>query len=127
VIPTSGLAPNGEATLCAWARRGPSNISGPNVIVEAGSSAFGIALYYRNGGDTLHVGVVRNSTGVQLTSTSTFSESSPWFHLCGVMRGSDIRLYVNGEIEDSDTNAGSWTPPVDDWCISGGAGSSAIV
>lgn len=77
--------------------------SGPMELMNEGGSANGVSFGYRNGPNTLVMAVETDGADDELASTSTFTPSSTPLHMCGVMDGTAIRLYINGVLEDSGT------------------------
>jgi hypothetical protein len=89
-------------TLQATVSRG-ADTGGPNLIIDVGGSANGRALYYRSIPNTLHFGASVDSVDLQLTSTTTISESSAATMIHGRMDSGAMTLLINGASEDTGT------------------------
>ncbi|KKU82931.1 MAG: hypothetical protein UY09_C0001G0005 [Parcubacteria group bacterium GW2011_GWA2_47_8] len=62
-------------------------------------------LYTLNADDKLYF-VVQNSSDAGVTNTGPVVTSGLWYHAVGTYDGSNVKLYVNGELSDTDAQSG---------------------
>jgi hypothetical protein len=108
-----------EFTLEAWVRPAQSDLLAP-IVAKLDEEDFGYALY--SGGDSA-AGRPQGYLleGIQISATAYDDEELPehaWSHIAVANDGAHIRIYVNGELED--------TSPVDEDVKAGGEGPLTI-
>lgn len=104
----ASLQITGSLTLSAWVKRDSSSTSNNFMIIGKDNVTTGIRAY----------GLVRNtSTGkaqlniwksnvlYNVQSTTTIN-SDQWYHIMGVNDGSDLKIYVNGVLENTNVGGG---------------------
>lgn len=91
-------------TIDFWFKDDGSSANYPSFIATQGGWANGFAIRYNNVGQAQKVSVHWQPEGDPiLTSTNTFATGT-WHHVAVVRSGSNLYLFVDGTLEDSDSS-----------------------
>lgn len=94
----SGLDPASAMSISAWIK--PSAPANNQLAVMKGASlALGIGFTGGTGCTSGKFGFSTYDGGWDCASGSTSAQAGQWYHLVGTSDGSNIRLYVNGQLE----------------------------
>ena len=105
--PTS-LQITGSLTLSAWIKRGASANSGNYVIVGKDGVASGTRSFLfslNNSSFKARIGIFKSGSFSVVESTTVIS-TGVWYHILGVNTGSDLKIYVNGVLEATNSGGG---------------------
>jgi len=113
-----------EVTLSVWIKLESVSSEGKILAKWADSGSRFQYLLSTNGGDKCLFAV--NSGGQKVATGTTTLLVGVWYHLAGTYDGSSVRIYCNGEEEDTTSASGnmsSTTAPVRIGAGSGGSGT----
>ena len=119
------LNPTSEVTIAAWFNLETSHGNYWPPLARKADSAFGYELTM-NGGP--HSGVVYpgiqfdtvlDVDGFVVTNPATLITLNAWQFAVGVLDGSDIKLYLNGELDETDSATGNIIPTSHNLMIGG--------
>ena len=82
-----------------------SSSSSQCLICNRTATGLGIAVFLMNGGSVRIDNMIDNASK-QKTMNYTYPINT-WFHLCAVCNNSTVRLYINGELKDSQSITGT--------------------
>ena len=126
------LNPTSEVTVAAWFNLETSHGNYWPPLARKGDSSFGYELT-GNGGP--HSGVVYpgiqfdmvlDVDGFVVTDPATHITLNTWQFAVGVLDGSDIKLYLNGELDETDSATGNIIPTSHNLMIGGDPNPSLL-
>jgi len=106
-----------EITLMAWvypenwdedAWPVPDKTTENAIITKAGDAEWGVwNLHYKTTSNGFRFEISLDGTSINIFETTPSTELHTWYHIAGVYDGSEIKLYVNGELSNSIAATGS--------------------
>jgi hypothetical protein len=110
-IPEAVIATNAAHSVCAWVKL--NDVSGfQTVVSQNGSSASGFYLQLRSDTGKYAYNMVSTDTtsGTPIKAdAATAPTVGEWDHLCGTYDLSNLRLYVNGTLTDTQPHTTAWS------------------
>ncbi len=106
-VDMSGLGGAAFATRTVVIMASHDGTTGPSYLWGEGGANEGFNIFYRSVSNTISYNTVQGGNTVEITSTSTFPGGPEVFSVGAVYDRGAMRLYINGVLEDSDTNGTS--------------------
>ncbi|QDP57253.1 MAG: putative concanavalin A-like lectin/glucanases superfamily protein [Prokaryotic dsDNA virus sp.] len=93
-------------TISAWVKTtssGSTRIAVGKDGVSSGSRSY--FLFMSSAGNSAGIGIFKNNSFKSIKGTTAVNTGS-WFHVMGVNTGSDLKIYINGTLEGTNTGNG---------------------
>ncbi|OGD78349.1 hypothetical protein A2368_03675 [Candidatus Collierbacteria bacterium RIFOXYB1_FULL_49_13] len=100
---------SGNLTIEAWVNTDVTDNNNRVVYQDYGNTVNNVAMI-RLGSDNKFQSLFRDSDGTSVNPTGTTTPTiNTWYHITGVRDGTTVKIYVNGVLEGSTTDAGLGT------------------
>jgi len=118
--------PIGTFSISAWVystqATGYKSIAG----IDASESISRGSFYFQNGNGKWTFSIVNTSDVAVSAEQSAAVVANKWYHLLGTFNGSNVKLYVDGSLEDTTAFTGTLTTPTGDMLVGAAYFNDAI-